>query len=60
MESSVFTCFHSSVFICNKDMAHHATLVLDTLRSPCDQEEYCHLEDMVSSPHLTLSVLGKP
>lgn len=32
---------------------------MDTLRFPWDQEEHCHLENMVSSFHPTLSVLGK-
>lgn len=41
--------------LCNKDMADHTMLVLDKLRFPCEQ-----LEDMISSPHPTLSVLGKP
>lgn len=28
---------------------NHVTLVMDTLRFPCDQEEHCHLGSMVSS-----------
>lgn len=53
-ESLFPTSVYSSVARTN-----HVTLLMDTPRFPCDQEEHCHLENVVSSLHPTLSVLEK-